>query len=237
MKIKQLTNISIFSLLLFIILYPVSGFGWHNKTHLSIAKASGYRDWFNAAGADMAKIKARCINMNIEESNHYSSNPKGKIIDVEMVLRQAERYNDPLDKKGHLYGAIVASLREYKKVSITGKYGEYHLSFCSHYVGDLSMPFHNTEYKGFAETNHTKVDATVEDEVWENIEKIIIYPITITTEEELASEIARIANISTKLGYKLIKEERLLTKKEAYEQLSHSASLFKAILNYVKVYR
>jgi len=231
MKIKLLSKISTFSLLLVIICYPATGFTWHNKTHLSIAKAAGYKDWFNAAGADMTKIKAICNDENIERPNHYSGNAKGTRIDAETVLTQAERYNDPLDKKGHLYGAIIASLREYQKVRRMGKYGEYHLAFCAHYIGDLSMPFHNTENKGYAEINHTKVDGTVEDEVWDNIDKIKIYPITITTEKELASEIARIANISTKLGYKLIKEKRLLTKKEAYKQLSHSASLFKAILN------
>ncbi|MFO7558585.1 MAG: hypothetical protein R6X10_07110 [Desulfobacterales bacterium] len=236
MKIKLSRDITAFSLLLIIIFFPVFGYGWHNKTHLSIAKAAGYKDWFNAAGADMMKIKAICGNRNIEQPNHYYSNPKEKNIDAEMVLNQAERYNDPLDKKGHLYGAIIASLREYHKVRRTGKYGEYHLSFCAHYAGDLSMPFHNTEYKGFAEKNHTKVDAVVENEVWDNRGRIRIYSITITTEKELASEIARIANISSKLGYKLVEEKRLLTKKEAYEQLSHSASLFKAILNYVNLH-
>ena len=35
------------------------------------------------------------------------------------------------------------------------------------------------------------------------------------------------------LGYELEDEGRLLTKGEAYQQLSHSASLFKAILEYV----
>jgi hypothetical protein len=35
------------------------------------------------------------------------------------------------------------------------------------------------------------------------------------------------------LGYKLEDEKRLLTKEEAYQQVSHSASLFRAILEYV----
>jgi hypothetical protein len=34
-------------------------------------------------------------------------------------------------------------------------------------------------------------------------------------------------------GYKLEDEYRVLTKEEAYQQLSHSASLFKAILEYL----
>jgi hypothetical protein len=51
---------------------------------------------------------------------------------------------------------------------------------------------------------------------------------------DLAREIARIANLSMKLGYKLEDEKRLLTQQEAYQQISHSASLFKAVLKYVK---
>jgi hypothetical protein len=34
------------------------------------------------------------------------------------------------------------------------------------------------------------------------------------------------------MGYKLKKEKRDMTKKEAYTQVGHSASLFKAILKY-----
>jgi len=35
-------------------------------------------------------------------------------------------------------------------------------------------------------------------------------------------------------GYQVPDEKKLLTKKEAYEQISHSTSLFKAILEVVK---
>jgi len=51
-------------------------------------------------------------------------------------------------------------------------------------------------------------------------------------EADLAREIARIANISRKLGYKLRAEKRSMTKEEAYEQLGHSASLLKAVLRH-----
>ena len=54
------------------------------------------------------------------------------------------------------------------------------------------------------------------------------------TEEDLAKEIARIANLSIALEYKMEDENRVLTKEEAYEQIGHSASLFKGILEYVK---
>jgi hypothetical protein len=70
--------------------------------------------------------------------------------------------------------------------------------------------------------------------VLNNLERIEIYPIQIKSEDDLVREIVRIANLSMKLGYQLEKENRMLTKDEAYMQLGHSASLLKAVLEYVK---
>ncbi len=70
--------------------------------------------------------------------------------------------------------------------------------------------------------------------ILDNLKKIKVYPIQIESEEDLAKEIARIANQAMILGYKLEDEKRLLTKEEAYQQISQSASLFRAILEYVK---
>ena len=50
----------------------------------------------------------------------------------------------------------------------------------------------------------------------------------------MAREIARIGNLPIILGYKLEDEGRVLTKGESYQQVSHSASLFKAILEYLE---
>jgi len=41
-----------------------------------------------------------------------------------------------------------------------------------------------------------------------------------------------LGDLSIELGYRLEEENRLLTKKEAYEQISHSASVFKGISGY-----
>ncbi|MGD9106444.1 MAG: hypothetical protein PVJ87_06395, partial [Desulfobacterales bacterium] len=101
------------------------------------------------------------------------------------------------------------------------------------YVGDLSQPLHNTLYNSYNRKYHKTTDAIINDEVLENIDRIKIYPIQISSEENMANEIARIANLSIKKGYQIEDEKRLLTKDEAYEQISHSASLFKAILEYV----
>jgi len=78
------------------------------------------------------------------------------------------------------------------------------------------------------------MDGIVNDEVLDHLERIKIYPIQIKSEDDLVREIVRIANLSMKLGYQLEAENRMLTKKEAYVQLGYSASLLKAILEYVK---
>ena len=133
---------------------------------------------------------------------------------------------------GKFYGAIIASVRDYLKEKQKGKYGEYHLAFCSHYVGDLSQPLHNTLYNSYNRKYHKTTDGIINDEVLDNMDRIKIYPIKINSEEDLANEIVRIANLSINKGYQIQDEKRLLTKDEAYVQISHSASLFKAILEY-----
>ena len=95
-------------------------------------------------------------------------------------------------------------------------------------------PLHNTLYNSYNRKNHQTTDGIINDEVLDNIGKIKIYPIIIESEKDLAHEIARIANLSIKKGYQIQDENRLLKKEEAYEQISHSASLFRAILGYVE---
>ena len=68
----------------------------------------------------------------------------------------------------------------------------------------------------------------------DNLDKIKIYAIKIRNESDLVKEIVRIANVSKSLGYKIEEENRLLTKEEAYAQVSHSASLIKAVLSYTE---
>ncbi len=206
----------------------VNTFAWHDETHIAIAKAAGYKKWYNAAGADMTKIKAG----KKEGLNHFVNNPPDTVVTQHMVLKQVKKYNR-LDLSGHLYGAIIASLRDYIKTTGEGKYAQYHLAFCAHYVGDLSQPLHNSLYNDYNEENHQTTDGTINDEVLDHPEKIQIYPIVIHTESELAEEIAKLANLSLKKANQIEKEKRLLSKNEAYAQISHSASLFKAILEYV----
>ena len=201
---------------------------WNDKTHLAIAKAAGYTQWYNAAGPDIAKIKAG----NKEVRNHSCRNPAGTVITPQMIVDQAEKYDEKGDEKGHLYGAIVATLRNYKSAKEGGKYNEYHLAYCVHYVGDLSMPLHNILQNSFNQRHHSSMDGTVEEKVLDHLDRIKIYPVKIQSEDDLIKEIIRIANLSMKLGYQLEAENRPLTTEEAYIQLGHSASLFKAILDY-----
>ena len=209
---------------------------WHDKTHLAIAKAAGFDMWYHCAGPDIAKIKAG----NVESYNHWFNNTAEVEITPQMVFDQVERYNQRnkfFDPEGHLLGAIIASLRAYDKDLRSGKYAMYHLVYCAHYISDLTMPLHNIAYDDFNKDHHHANDGIVEETILNEPEKITrhIYSVTLSKkyfEADLAREIARIANISRKLGYKLRAEKRDMTKQEAYIQLGHSASLLKAVLQH-----
>lgn len=227
---KTKSPLIIFLAIFFLTGFSANSYSWNDETHIAITKVTGYKKWYNATGADMAKLKAG----KIEELNHYVNNSRETIVTPELVLQQIRYYNQTNDIMGHLYGAILASVRDYLKEKHEGKYGEYHLAFCAHYVGDLSQPLHNTWYNSYNRKHHRTIDGIINDEVLDHIDKIKIYPIKIESEKDLADEIARIANLSIRKGEQIQDEKRLLTKQEAYDQISHSASLFKAILEYVK---
>jgi len=211
-------------------------FAWHDKTHLAISQAAGHENWYNTAGPDMAKTKVG----NKEGTNHWCNNSSGKKVTEKIVWDQVNCYDDPEDKDGHLYGAIIHSLQHYLNAKAKNKYAGYHLAFCAHYIGDLSMPLHHIPFgedKLNNRDHHTRNDGTVENNVLENVKLIRenIYEITIQSEQDLAREIVRIANISRELASKLENEgKRDLKRVEAYEQLYHSASLLKAVLAYAE---
>ncbi len=211
-----------------------TAFGWHDKTHLAISQAAGYENWYNTAAPDVTKTKAG----DVEANNHWYNNNAGVDITAKMVLGQAGKYNNAGDTEGHLYSAIIASLRDYLNgKKDVDKYAEYNLAFCAHYIGDLSMPFHNMPYAKFNDrVRHTRNDGVIDFGVLNNIGLIQknMYEIEIQSESDLAREIARIANISHQLALKLEKENGDMTKDEAYNQIYHSASLLKAVLIYAK---
>ena len=55
---------------------PALGWAWHDETHIAIAKSAGYEKWYNAAGADITRIKAG----DVEKKNHYVNNPPGTVV-------------------------------------------------------------------------------------------------------------------------------------------------------------
>lgn len=228
MKVRNLSA-ALLCLFLAAAAYPSAAAGWFDETHLAVAKVAGYYKWFNAAAPDVAKIKAG----DREGHNHFVNNPRGAVVTPETVFAQAEKYNQP-DPAGHLYGAIVASVRDYIRQKQKGRYGEYHLAYACHYIGDLSQPLHHTLYDEYNREHHLNTDGVVNDEVLGRLDRITVYPIDIRSERDLAREIARIANLSMALGYRLRDEGRLLGREEAYRQLSHSASLLKAVLEYAR---
>jgi hypothetical protein len=221
---------SIVSVML-VVLSATSAFAWHDETHLAIAKAAGYDKYYNAAGADMIKLKAP----EKENDNHYYDNVAGAEVTPEMVLSQTKRYDQTGDREGHLYGAIIAALRNYADAKENGKYGEYHLAFAAHYIGDLSNPLHNTPYDQFNKDRHSTNDGVIEAEalkylllIERNMHEIKLDPAN--CESGLARQIARIANGARRLGYAMRREHRDMTKGEAYVQAGESASLLKAVL-------
>ena len=213
---------------LLLLLLPNFSHAWFDETHLAIAKAAGYSKWYNAAAADIAKEKMG----NTEGYNHYVDNLKGTIVTSEMVLAQVPQY-DTL-APGHLYGAVMAAVGNYKAAKSRNSYPENHMAYAAHYVGDLSQPLHHIPKPrgGYNDRMHFKTDGIIDSEVLSNVQKIRVYEIKIRSREDLAREIARIANLSLELAHTLEAENRLITKEEAYKQIGHSASLLKAILVY-----
>jgi hypothetical protein len=213
---------------LLVLLLPSVSCAWFDETHLAIAKAAGYPKWYNAAAADVAKEKLG----NTEGPNHYVNNNKGTFVTPDMVLAQVAQYDQP--GEGHLYGAILAALGNYRAIRSRGGYAENHMAFAAHYIGDLSQPLHHIPKPkgGLNDRWHLKTDGVIDSEVLNNLQKIQTYEIKINSREDLAREVARIANLSLELAYRLEAEDRLITKKEAYIQIGHSASLLKAILDY-----
>ncbi len=226
-------SVAVLSTALSVMFSSLPALAWHDKTHLSVAEAAGFELWYSAAAADVAKSKSEF--RPIEEKNHYFNNNAGKEVDGALVMSQIERYNKPDDVEGHLYGAIIGAIRAYKAEQNSGKYAEYPLAFCAHYVADLSMPLHNTLYDDFNKSRHSINDGIIEQSVRNNIGYIQrnIQDITILNEADLASEIAKVANSARDLGIKIREEKRDMTQNEVYTQVIRSASLLKAVLKYV----
>jgi hypothetical protein len=219
------------TLAVFLTFFSVSATAWNDKTHMAVGEAAHFDMAYNLAAPDVAKLKA----YHVEEYNHWVNNEEGEVIMLALVKRQIQKYNLGIEgeEKGHLYGAIVAAIRAYRDEAGAGKFATYNLVYAGHYIGDLSMPLHNTARDDFNTKHHSLNDGIVEDEVSTHLYRISLYPVSIKTEDDLIQHIVRIAQKAKDLGYRMEKENRDMTKEEAYHQLSDSASLFKAVLDYV----
>lgn len=222
---------------------------WHDATHMAVMKAAGLDNYaYLAVGADMAKEKSG----GHEDGNHYRNNAKGIVVTADMVLDQLRDYNCRCEGEGHLYGAIIAALNQYREGKNSNKYARYPLGFAAHYIGDLSMPLHNVEFNVFNKTYHSANDGVVEGDeseptdakvariakgIQERMKALPPYRLPPAKEDirkfnlALAKKIAEIANRSISLGYAMqeTKPQRtLMTTDEAYGQLAESAALLKA---------
>lgn len=222
---------------------------WHDATHMAVVKAAGLDDYvYLAVGADMAKEKAGAV----EGGNHYNNTPRGVKVTPEMVLAQVRDYNKQGDSDGHLYGAIVAALNDYLIRGAGGKYDRYPFGYAAHYIGDLSMPFHNIAYDAFNRANHAANDGIVETtgprdepmdakvarlaaEIQKRMGRLPVVQLSTDVKrfhKELAVQIAAIANRAAALGYAMASanpQRTRLTEEEAYMQLAQSAQLLKAV--------
>lgn len=236
------------------LLFHSPSLAWHDATHMAIMKAAGLDDYaYLAVGADMAKEKSG----GYENGNHYCNNAKSVVVTAEMVLGQVRDYNCRCSDEGHLYGAIIAALNQYREGKAAGKYALYHLGFAAHYIGDLSMPLHNVVYNDFNKANHSANDGVVERDpnerdpneptdgkvariaaaIKEKMQRIPPYQLPKAKEDvrrfnhALAKKIAEIANKSISLGYSMQEsrpQKSILLMEEAYSQLAESAALLKA---------
>ncbi len=222
---------------LFVLSSPASA--WSDHTHLAIARAAGYDEWYNAVAADILAVRLG----RAERRNHDAAIDRRKSITGELVLEQADKVKNPSTGEGLLYGAIIASIEEYERGYRNRDVDrDYYLALAVHYIGDLSAPLHNIAYDGFNAAHHAANDALLDRELKDDScvvktgkigEKM--YEITIAPERwkaDLAKEVARIAVLSRQLGLTLEAENRDMTKEEAYVQAGHSASLLRAIVKW-----
>jgi hypothetical protein len=229
MKIKIISASILFS-----IIFAQTGFSWFDKTHMAVLIATGYTNYpaYMAIIPDAVKTKVKA-----ETQNHYFGNSSNIVITAKLVLEQVSRYDtdEGTNSDGHLYGAILASISNAIVVKKSGKYYYYEIGFPAHYIGDLSMPLHNTSYDDFNRKFHAPMDGIVENSILSNISAITsrMHPVIVNKMEDIAQEVARIANLSHDLGMKLRRENRQLLPDEAYGQLAESASLLKAVLEYI----
>lgn len=244
---------TVFVLIVLVILVSPLLMAWNDATHMAIARAAGLENIaYLAIAADTAKVKAG----DSEGPNHYVNADKGTLITPDIVMGQIRLYDKAGDPNGHLYGAIMASLNLCLLTNADKKTIRYPFGYLMHYIGDLSMPLHNTVYNDFNKIHHGINDRVVEGSEDEAMETKIarisgeikkrmrtLPPLTLSTDitrfyREVAAQISIVANRASELGYAMqeaVPQRTVMSQDEAYLQLAQSARLLKAIAEAIKM--
>ncbi len=209
-------------------------YSWDKQTHIAIGKYACFLLSDSLGFPDE--------NKKYDESSrndHYFNLDKDSTVATRFIENGLLFYRtdqDTCQKNGNLYFSIVYYYREFLKTK-----NIQNLVFLGHFIGDLSNPFHNMGYETFNETHHSKNDAILDNYLNDLKHKGYFINLDhklkrywIQNECDLKIHIARIANLSKKLGYKLEKKNRDMTISEAKMQITESISLFRAVLNYVQ---
>jgi hypothetical protein len=225
--------------LLAILFFTFGGTGqaWHDKTHIAIGEAVGYPASHNFAAPDVVKLRAYCV----EECNHYSNNDRDELVTAKTIKDQIKWMDQafcPTESKGRLYGALMKSLQTCieKKQKDKNAFIDHDMAFVGHYIGDLVMPLHNIEHKGWAIGHHFANDSILEKDEGKKIDisRIVITNYVFTSKDEIIAKLAELANDSARLGYRMQDDNKDMTEEEAYAQLSKGASFFKAVWAFVE---
>ena len=215
---------------------------WTDQTHMAIAMAGGLSSFHNACALDVSHTVAYMNNIWITDSPAHYFDAKEPAIQQDVIeqlnMLGLSRKKAP---NGYLLGALVNAVRKAKARTEKGKFDDYYYAVLTHYIGDLSQPMHMTVYDDFNRQNHLQIDdlLTYKDVAWDvdgavkiASELQIDDSLRFNSESELVDYILKVANESYELAQRLRLENRVLTRKEALQRASASATILRAVLRY-----
>jgi hypothetical protein len=250
-------KLPIFLFLILPLIWPEAASPWSAPCHTFISQKAGIGNPENSNYPDLFKKENVAL---LGPYHYHNPFPRAVItpdyIDKYKIVEQScSRWDNAAkqvtirmpDAAGVLYWKILEIYREMK-----GKAGweyEYYLINIAHYVGDLSNPLHNFpsgsepasdgkvyyEIGSWAKDNHETFDTILDsalplDRETEKIFDAWITSTSITSEDSLKREIAKIANDSLSLANRCYADKRVMTLKEALMQTAKSVSLLRAII-------
>ncbi|WP_196594171.1 phospholipase C/P1 nuclease family protein [Pectinatus sottacetonis] len=237
---------TIISLLLCIIcvftIFSPKAYAWTDQVHLAIGYAAGFKGFHNDSAPDVSHTVAILNNLpkTDAEAHFYDATHPITPNDVYTQLKEigAQRQDG---NTGYLLGEILHTVRMAKQRTSSGKFDDYYYAVLCHYVGDLSMPLHVSAYDAFNKKYHFATDSMLD---YKNVpydidgaERIakeikIDDSVRYHNETDVVNAIVSLANKSYNLSQKMRAENRMPTHEEAIEQVSRSATMFKALMRY-----